>query len=515
MSMNRYPVLIFTLASACILSGIIIGFAIFGNTGAPASSTIRTGILNNISHDSELICPSFIMPFPDGSFLISDTNEKALYTVTKNGTIDYIISRDKATPYGYWNIAGTTLDNKGNIYVSDSGTHRILKFNKKGDMLTSFGGFGSSDGKFDSPHGIAIINASEGGENLLVCDTGNQRIQVFTLTGTYLRSMSIPKEPGMAVQVSGPKDSVIQNKSEKVHVIPHKEANPQFTQRIFDFRSSNEIISLHFTINRTVYLGAQDISFNSKDIQAKNPEEWIPILTDMLKDNTTQETVESTLAEIRKETNIKKISSSAKLESIIHFVQQIPLTEETENRYPVEILHDKKGNTYDKALFLYGLLNEADYDVVYLAYPGLSHAAVGIRLTDPLQSNTIETYQDSNDTIYMYINPDGPSFIGGIASKYRSTDPFVLHLTKQSPDAISVSADRLFSTFVVESIFSLSEKYQFLVNKEKEVKGDDAKRIRDNYQKIKGVLDFIEKNPWNTEISYMRIKNSKVNDIMV
>jgi hypothetical protein len=67
----------------------------------------------------------------------------------------------------------------------------------------------------------------------------------------------------------------------------------------------------------------------------------------------------------------------------------------------------------------------------------------------------------------------------------------------------------------VQSIFSLSEKYQFLVNKEKDVKSDEARKIRENYQKIKSVLDFIEKNPWNTEIAYMRIKNSKVNDIIV
>jgi hypothetical protein len=242
---------------------------------------------------------------------------------------------------------------------------------------------------------------------------------------------------------------------------------------------------------------------------------WIAVLSAILTDPTTQETVKETLDEVRRQANIKRINERAKLECIVHFVQQIPLTESPENRYPVEILHDKTGNSYDKALFLYGLLSEAGYDVVYLAYPGLSHAAVGIRLTDPLQSSAIATYRDSNDSIYMYINPDGPSFIGGIAQKYRRTDPFVIHLEENGKDGQSISADHLYSTYVVESIFSLSEKYQFLINKEKDVKSDDARKIRENYQKIKSVLDFIEKNPWNTEIAYMRIKNSKVNDIIV
>jgi hypothetical protein len=268
-----------------------------------------------------------------------------------------------------------------------------------------------------------------------------------------------------------------------------------------------------FSVNRSVYLGAQKIAFQSSDISTRNPEEWVPVLSAILADPTTRDTIQATLAEIRRQANMKRISERAKPECIVHFIQQIPLTEQSENRYPIEILHDKMGNTYDKALFLYGLLREAGYDVVYLAYPGVSHAAVGIRLTDPINSKALATYKDSNGRIYMYISPDGPGFIGGIAQKYRKIDPFVIHLDTKA--GTSISADHLYSTYVVESIFSLSEKYQFLVNKEKEEKGDDARKIRENYQKIKGVLDFIEKNPWNTELAYMRIKNSKVNEIIV
>lgn len=515
--MNRHTIGIVILLTAGILGGILLGYMFHGD--APGQIQNNTSLARQAPvSQPDLIRPSLILPLSNDSFLVSDLHDKALFMVQANGTMQRIITRDVAKPYGYWDIAGFTHDNKGNIYISDAATHRVLKLNDKGSLLTSWGGFGDGDGKFDNPAGISIVNAS-GEDNIYVCDSGNARVQVFTPDGRYLHSLQIPSDETKKVRVVKPQVSLNTTDLQKFVVIPQKGANPAFVERTFTIQSSGESLPLTFDINRSVHLGAQKVSFQSPDVSTKNPEEWIPVLSAILADPTTQETLKTTLEEVRRQANINRINERAKLECIVHFVQQISLTENAENRYPVEILHDKMGNSYDKALFLYGLLSEAGYDVVFLAYPGLSHAAVGIRLTDPLQSTAIATYPDSNGIIYMYINPDGPSFIGGIAQKYRRTDPFVIHLDERERgmerEKNSISADHLYSTYVVESIFYLSEKYQFLVNKEKDVKSDEARKIRENYQKIKSVLDFIEKNPWNTEIAYMRIKNSKVNDIIV
>lgn len=517
--MNRHTVGIVILLTAGILGGILLGYMFHGDVPGQIQNNTSLARQEPVSQP-DLIRPSHILPLSNESFLVSDLHDKALFMVQANGTMQRIITRDVAKPYGYWDIAGLANDKKGNLYISDADTHRVLKLNEKGSLLTSWGGFGDGDGKFDTPGGISIVNASD--EDLIyVCDSGNARIQVFTPQGQYLHSLQIPSDESKKVRVVKPQESLNTTDLQKFLVIPQKGANPAFVERTFTIQSSGSTLPLAFDINRSVHLGAQKVSFQSPDVSTKNPEEWIPVLSAILADPTTQATLKTTLEELRRQANIKRISERAKLECIVHFVQQIPLTENAENRYPVEILHDKIGNTYDKALFLYGLLSEAGYDVVYLAYPGLSHAAVGIRLTDPLQSTAIATYPDSNGSIYMYINPDGPSFIGGIAQKYRKSDPFVIHLEEKLKGAgtrkekTSISADHLYSTYVVESIFSLSEKYQFLVNKEKDAKSDEARKIRENYQKIKSVLDFIEKNPWNTEIAYMRIKNSKVNDIIV
>ncbi|MCA1916260.1 hypothetical protein [Methanospirillum hungatei] len=519
--MNQHTAGIVILLIAGILGGIPLGMLFHGDTPGQVQNNTSSKWQAPVSQP-ELVRPSHMLSLSNESFLVSDLYDKALFLVQANGSMQRIITRDVAKPYGYWDITGITHDKKGNIYLSDAATHRILKLSDKGSLLTSWGGFGDGDGKFDTPYGISVVNVS-GEELLYVCDSGNARIQVFTPQGQYLHSLQIPSDETKKVRVVKPQESLNTTDLQRFVVTPQKGANPAFVERTFSIQSSGNTLPLTFDINRSVHLGAQKVSYQSSDVSTKNPEEWIPVLSAILADTTTQETLKTTLEELKRQANIKRISERAKLECIVHFIQQIPLTENAENRYPIEILHDKMGNTYDKALFLYGLLSEAGYDVVYLAYPGLSHAAVGIRLTDPIKSTAVATYRDSNGSIYMYINPDGPSFIGGIAQKYRKSDPFVIHLeekgrntgTGTGKEKKSISADHLYSTYVVESIFSLSDKYQFLVNKEKDAKSDEARNIRENYQKIKSVLDFIEKNPWNTEIAYMRIKNSKVNDIIV
>ncbi len=77
---------------------------------------------------------------------------------------------------------GIAVDNSGNVYVADSGNHCIQKFNSDGDFITKWGENGPGNGQFDFPCGITIDNNG----NVYVADTGNDRIQKFTLTGGYI-----------------------------------------------------------------------------------------------------------------------------------------------------------------------------------------------------------------------------------------------------------------------------------------------------------------------------------------
>ena len=61
------------------------------------------------------------------------------------------------------------------VYVSERGNHCVSVFTKQGKFITSFGKYGSGDGHFNLPSGLAIDSDGV----LYVCDCNNRRIQVF------------------------------------------------------------------------------------------------------------------------------------------------------------------------------------------------------------------------------------------------------------------------------------------------------------------------------------------------
>ena len=68
------------------------------------------------------------------------------------------------------------IDKKDNIYVVDTGNHRIPVFDLNGDFITKFGVYGSNPGEFINP--IALDIDSKG--NIYVTDERNFRVQVFS-----------------------------------------------------------------------------------------------------------------------------------------------------------------------------------------------------------------------------------------------------------------------------------------------------------------------------------------------
>lgn len=74
------------------------------------------------------------------------------------------------------------LDTTGNVYVADTGNNRVETFTSTGTYETAWGGAGSGNGQFNQPHGIAVDSSAD----VYVADTANNRIQKFTATGAYV-----------------------------------------------------------------------------------------------------------------------------------------------------------------------------------------------------------------------------------------------------------------------------------------------------------------------------------------
>ena len=118
---------------------------------------------------------------------------------------------------GEWNeAAGSRLLNQpndiaiaanGDVFVvqghtpGPKGDARVLKFDKTGTFIKSWGGKGTGPGQFDVAHGAAI----DAKGLLWVMDRENQRIQVFDGDGTFVREM---KYKGLPCSVAIGRDRV-------------------------------------------------------------------------------------------------------------------------------------------------------------------------------------------------------------------------------------------------------------------------------------------------------------------
>jgi sugar lactone lactonase YvrE len=105
-----------------------------------------------------------------------DTQGNVLFTWGTAGTGNGQFS----SPGGV--AAGTNL----RIYVADTGNDRIQVFSLGGVWLQTFGGTGSLPGQFDEPRGLAIVPTGVYAGALAVADAGNDRVQIVSPTGSPL-----------------------------------------------------------------------------------------------------------------------------------------------------------------------------------------------------------------------------------------------------------------------------------------------------------------------------------------
>ena len=85
-----------------------------------------------------------------------------LYTIGENGDSLGQFNRPQAI----------AIDPVGNIYVADTGNHRIQRFDEKGNFLSYLGGIGIGNEQFDVPSDIC----AQDGLNIYVADHNNHRI---------------------------------------------------------------------------------------------------------------------------------------------------------------------------------------------------------------------------------------------------------------------------------------------------------------------------------------------------
>ena len=75
------------------------------------------------------------------------------------------------------------VDTSGNVYVSDSNNHRVVKYNSAGAKVDELGGYGREEGEFIYPYSISVDKVKN---YVYVSDPYNRRLQVFDLEGNFV-----------------------------------------------------------------------------------------------------------------------------------------------------------------------------------------------------------------------------------------------------------------------------------------------------------------------------------------
>jgi sugar lactone lactonase YvrE len=141
----------------------------------------------------------------EGNFWATDVGAHVVYKLNREGQV--LLTLGVKGEAGEWNEAGGSrrlnqpndveVAPNGDIFVVQGhtpgamGDPRVLKFDRNGRFVKSWGGKGREPGKFDVAHGIAI----DAKGLLWVTDRENQRIQIFDGDGTFVRELKYAGVP--------------------------------------------------------------------------------------------------------------------------------------------------------------------------------------------------------------------------------------------------------------------------------------------------------------------------------
>ena len=124
----------------------------------------------------QLDCPYGLSIDSDGNIIVADKGNKSIKIFTMDGQFLHRIGEE-----GSFIDPVHCLQHDNYFIASDSGDHCIKVFDKQNKFLYNFAMREAGDEEFN-PHCLSVDKAG----HLLVCDTRNNRVQVFKLNGEFI-----------------------------------------------------------------------------------------------------------------------------------------------------------------------------------------------------------------------------------------------------------------------------------------------------------------------------------------
>ncbi len=141
--------------------------------------------------EGQFINPRAMAFSPQGQLYVADSGNHRVQIFDQNGTFlkSWSIPAGNAPGQVGDEMWGIAVSADGKVYISDTWNHRVEIFDEDGNFLSEFGSFADTQGDaaafpgtFWGPRDI-VINANG---DVFVTDTGNKRIEKFSADGKFL-----------------------------------------------------------------------------------------------------------------------------------------------------------------------------------------------------------------------------------------------------------------------------------------------------------------------------------------
>jgi DNA-binding beta-propeller fold protein YncE len=144
---------------------------------------------SNGAGEGQFAAPRNVAVAPNGNIYVADSGNHRIQVFDANRNFLFMWGEEGAGFGQFSEPWGIEIAPDGTVYVADTWNHRIQAFTEDGEFITSFGAFANVQadanaelGKFWGPRDIAV----DAQGNVYVTDTGNKRVQKFSPDGQPL-----------------------------------------------------------------------------------------------------------------------------------------------------------------------------------------------------------------------------------------------------------------------------------------------------------------------------------------
>ena len=204
MELKLFPILLIILAS---LPPGTVGLSAWGQDGINQNSPpSQKGIIGSTGNGpGEFHGPYSIAVDSSKNIFVADRGNNRIEKFSSNGTFITQFGSSCELPDGpgckdpdgngpmqkgdgqFYLPSGVAVDSADNLYVVDTGNHRIEYFSSNGSFISSFGMKGVGDGQFDSPLDLTVDPHGD----IFVADSANRRIEKFDSQRDFISSWKI------------------------------------------------------------------------------------------------------------------------------------------------------------------------------------------------------------------------------------------------------------------------------------------------------------------------------------